>query len=201
VHWTAAERLAGVEDIKFIWEPARMGWAFVLGRAYLLSEDETYASGFWKHFETFLACNPPNQGANWASAQEVALRILAMTFAGQVFAQSEHSTAERLGGLRAAIAAHARRIPVTLPYARAQNNNHWITEAAGLYTAGVVLSDHPEAGRWKTLGWDEFNYALQHQINDEGEYVQHSTNYHRLMLQAALWVLAVARLCRRYLPG
>jgi hypothetical protein len=176
-----------------IWEPARFGWAYTLGRAYLLSGDASFAGAFWQHFETFIACNPPNQGPNWASAQEVALRILAMTFAGQVLAASEQSTPERMGYLRAAIAAHAERIPATLPYARAQNNNHWISEAVGLYTAGVVLPDHPQARRWKTLGWDELHFALQNQIDDNGEYVQHSTNYHRLVLQAALWALAVAR--------
>jgi hypothetical protein len=193
LHWTAAERVAGVEDIKFIWEPARLGWSFTLGRAYRLTGDETYAAAFWQHLETFLACNPPNQGPNWASAQEVALRILALTFAGQIFAPSTHTTPERLGRLRDAIAAHAQRIPATLPYARAQNNNHWVTEALGLYTAGVVLRDRPQAARWKTMGWDELHFALQNQIDASGEYVQHSTNYHRLMLQSALWALAVAR--------
>jgi hypothetical protein len=193
VHWTAAERVPSGEDIKDVWEPARLGWTYPLGRAYILSGEERYAGAFWQHLETFLECNPPNQGPNWASAQEVGLRILAMAFAGQVFGGSEHSTPERLGRLRVAIAAHARRIPVTLPYARAQNNNHWISEAVGLYTAGVVLSDHPQAVRWKWLGWDELHFALQNQIDEDGEYVQHSTNYHRLVLQAALWALAAAR--------
>jgi hypothetical protein len=37
--------------------------------------------------------------------------------------------------------------------------------------------------------------ALHNQIAPDGAYVQNSANYHRLMLQAALWVqaLAVAR--------
>src|SRR5512146_2297976 len=36
-HWTEYEARPanwGVEDIKFIWEPARFGWVFPLGRAY-----------------------------------------------------------------------------------------------------------------------------------------------------------------------
>jgi hypothetical protein len=45
-------------DIKFIWEPARFGWAYTLGRAYHLTQDETYAGTFWKYFERFTDANP-----------------------------------------------------------------------------------------------------------------------------------------------
>jgi hypothetical protein len=182
-----------VEDIKFVWEPARLGWVYPLGRAYLLTGNETYSETFWQCLEQFLECNPPNQGPNWASAQEAALRILALVFASQAFSGSEQYTGERVRLLRAAIAEHAQRIPVTLAYARAQNNNHWISEAVGLYTAGVMLGEHPQAARWRRMGWAELHYALQNQIDETGEYVQHSTNYHRFIIQAALWAQAVAR--------
>jgi hypothetical protein len=190
-HWTAYERgkqVYGLTDIKFLWEPARFGWAFPLGRAYLLTENETYPQAFWKQAEIFLAANPPYQGPNWSSGQEVALRLIAFVFALQVFGPSPHTTAERMACLIQAIAAHAARIPPTLVYARAQNNNHLLTEAAGLYTAGLALPEHPSAHHWQQLGWRMFNRAIQEQISSDGTYTQHSTNYHRLMLQTALWV-------------
>ena len=43
------------------------------------------------------------------------------------------------------------------------------------------------------LGWKWLNRALQTQIGSYGEYVQHSTNYHRLMLQSVLLVEVVRR--------
>ncbi|HVN14893.1 MAG TPA: hypothetical protein VMT73_04065, partial [Anaerolineales bacterium] len=50
-HWTEYELhpqllsplYSQVPDIKFIWEPARFGWAFTLGRAYTITQDEKYA--------------------------------------------------------------------------------------------------------------------------------------------------------------
>jgi hypothetical protein len=72
-------------------------------------------------------------------------------------------------------------------YARAQHNNHLLTEAAGLFTAGLALPDHPGAPRWRGLGWRWLNHGLQSQIDSYGEYSQHSTNYHRLLLQVVLW--------------
>jgi hypothetical protein len=189
-HWTAYRSEAGIGergDIKFIWEPGRFGWAFTLGRAYHLSGDERYAQAFWGYTELFLEANPPNLGPHWVSAQEVSLRLMAFVFAAQVFAASPASTPERMACLAQAVADHAGRIPPTLVYARAQNNNHLLSEAAGLYTAGWALPDHPLAERWRALGWKQLNFGLQTQIAADGAYVQHSANYHRLMLQLALW--------------
>lgn len=196
--WTAYELgkarvQAPYGDIKFIWEPCRFGWATILGRAYHLTQDERYSAAFWTYFETFTRHNPPFQGPNWASAQEVALRLMALAFAGQAFATSEHITSHRLLQLGKAIAQHAQRIPPTLLYARAQNNNHLLSEAAGLFTASLVLPNHPHAPRWRRLGWKWFQRGIQSQISMDGVYMQHSTNYHRLMLQLALWMFALCR--------
>jgi hypothetical protein len=201
-HWTCYERGQAaipassyknetIHDVKLIWEPARFGWAYTLGRAYHLSGDERYAEAFWAHTERFLKANPPNQGPNWMSGQEVALRIFAFAFTAQIFANSPHSTPQRQAHLAQAIVAHTERIPPTLLYARAQNNNHLLSEAAGLLTAGLALPHHPRTRRWRALGWKWFNRGLERQISAEGVYVQQSTNYHRLMLQLALWVHAL----------
>jgi hypothetical protein len=189
LHWTAYEGKPstwGVEDIKYVWEPARFGWVYPLGRAYYLTRDERYPAAFWKQFITFLVNNPPNQGPNWASAQEVALRMLAVLFAACVFENSAETSPERMRLLAGVVEAHASRIPATLNYARAQNNNHLISEALGLYAAGHALTDSPHAKQWKKTGWKWLNHALQNQIAADGTYAQHSTNYHRLMLHAAL---------------
>lgn len=199
-HWTEYETgktpypPSEFNDVKYIWEPARFGWAFTLGRAYLVSGDERFSQSFWEHAETFLKSNPPYLGPQWTSGQEVAIRLMALVWAGQVFAGSPESTPERKEKLSSAIAAHAERIPITLVYARSQNNNHLVSEAAGLYTAGMALPDHPRAEAWRTEGWKWLEWAFKRQIFEDGSYVQHSTNYHRLMLQIALWVWTLANL-------
>lgn len=198
-HWTAYETgkipvpnsQFPNPDIKFVWEPARFGWAYTLGRAYHLTQNKTYAETFWKYFEIFTDANPPNLGPHWMNGQEVAIRLMALVWADGVFRMAAASSAERCARLAISVAEHAARILPTLLYARAQNNNHLITEAAGLYTAGLVLPDHPQASKWRNLGWRWFNWAFRRQISDYGEYIQHSVNYHRVMLQIALWVDAI----------
>ena len=196
-HWTDYETgkapipfsPISIHDIKFIWEPARFGWAFTLGRAYHIMQDEKYAEAFWKYFETFTDGNPPYLGPHWMNGQEVAIRLMSLVWAAQVFQTASASSAERRERLVQSIAHHAARIPPTLIYARSQNNNHLVTESAALYTAGVAL-DQP---RWRELGWSWLNHALRKQISSYGEYIQHSTNYHRLMMQTVLWADMILR--------
>ncbi len=203
VHWTAYEHgktAAEQGDIKWIWEPGRLGWVFTLGRAFQISQNERYAAAFWAWTEAFLEANPPYQGPHWASAQEVALRLIALTFGWQVFGKAGSASQHQTARLARAVAIHAHRIPPTLVYARAQNNNHLLSEAAGLYTAGLFLPSHPKAVRWRKLGWHWFNQGLLAQITPDGGYIQHSTSYHRLMLQLALWVNFLAETQGQALP-
>ena len=198
-HWTEYETkpflltalYSPFPDVKFIWEPARFSWAFCLGRAYHLTHEEKYAETFWHNFETFSTANPPYRGPNWISGQETALRLMAYVWAAQAFAGSSSSTPERQAALARSLASHATRIISTLVYARSQQNNHLLTEAAGLLTAGLALPDHPQASRWCALGWKWLTEGLRLQIDSYGEYAQHSTNYHRLMLQVVLWANAL----------
>ncbi len=195
-HWSVYELgKAAIEtqDIKLIWEPARFGWAFTLARVYAISNDEVYAQCFWRLFDEFTAANPFNSGPNWSSAQEVALRLIALIFAGSIFRKSKSATSQRMLMLLASIYMHAKRISPTLVYARAQNNNHLISEAVGLYCAGSFFKSLPIARKWKALGWQWFNRAIQEQIAENGEFIQHSLNYHRLMLQASLWMDFITR--------
>jgi len=160
-----------IHDIKFLWEPARFGWAFTLGRAYHITQDEKYAEAFWKYFEQFTDGNPPYRGPHWMNGQEVAIRLMSLMWAAQVFQTASATSAERREHLIRSITHHAARIPLTLIYARSQNNNHLVTESAALFTAGVAL-DQP---RWRGLGWSWLNQALRIQISSYGEYIQHST--------------------------
>ncbi len=173
-----------IKDIKYLWEPARFAFTFTLGRAYHLTQDDQYAEAFWEYFESFNQNNPTNLGPHWMNGQEVAIRMLALVWAAHVFETAPASSAERSAALCRSIYQHASRIPSTLTYARSQNNNHLITEAAAIYTAGLFFKN----SHWRTLGWTWLNWAFQNQIGGYGEYIQHSTNYHRLMLQTALWV-------------
>ncbi len=186
-HWTKLARNTSDDDLKLIWEPARFSWAAALARAYAYSGDPRYVTRFWELTDDFLNAHPPNLGSQWQSAQEVAIRLMMLIFCDRIFATAQETTLENRQRLWQAIAEHAQRILPTLVYARAQHNNHLLSEAAGLYCAGLYLADYPSADKWRTKGWQLLNWGFQNLINIHGGFCQHSTNYHRLMLQIALF--------------
>lgn len=197
-HWTEVdEQAAG--DIKGVWELSRFAVAFRLARLYALTGEERASETFWQLVESWMAANPPNAGPQWMSAQEVALRAMAWIFALHAFEQSPATTPDRVRSMIAALEAHAQRIEATIVYARAQKNNHLISEAAGLFTIGLMFPALPRAERWRDLGRRLMGESAE-QFFPDGGYIQHSHNYHRLAVQLCLWSLRLAELNGQNLP-
>ncbi|RYJ01727.1 MAG: heparinase, partial [Acetobacteraceae bacterium] len=129
------------------------------------------------------AANPAFRGPNWASGQEAALRVLHLALALGLL------EAAPTAAMRSLIALHARRIEATPAYAMAQDNNHAISEPAGLLACGLLLRDPARVA----TGEARLAAACRRLIAPDGAFAQLSTGYHRLLLD----VLAVTEWLRR----
>jgi hypothetical protein len=199
-HWMATRLDQVPGDIKLLWEPSRFGWVYPMVRAYRATGQDAYAEACWDLILSWRQANKPNAGANWISAQEVAVRLMALTFALYGLAPWLERKASRIARLATMIVVHAARIPPTLDYARAQGNNHLLVEGVGLYTAGILFPEVGAAAGWKRTGLRVLLHALRTQVFPDGGYVQHSANYHRLALQAATWAASLAQRNQEPLP-
>ena len=180
-------------DLKFILEPSRFLFVYPLVRAYALTGEERFPEAFWQAIENWARCNPPMSGPLWICGQECSLRILAWSLALHGFIHSASTTCERVALLTSMIAAHAWRTPQTLGYARSQRSNHLISEAIGLWTAGVLYPELREAQVWRRLGAQLLQEAVLDQITPEGVLQQHSFNYQRMILHLLLWAVRLAQ--------
>ncbi|MGD8603210.1 MAG: heparinase II/III family protein [Anaerolineales bacterium] len=199
-HWASIDLGQVSPDVKLCWELSRFGWVFPLVRAYVSTGDERFVHTFLQLLRSWRQQNRPNNGIHWVSAQEVALRILALCLAAYAF---QPALDQITGGheiILQTVAVHAARIPPSLAYARAQNNNHLLSEAAGLLTAGLVYPQLKHADAWTKLGWRTFVQGIDRQVFTDGGYIQHSTNYHRLALQLGLWTSQLAEVNNFPLP-
>ena len=194
-HWTEIGPFdANVGDIKFVWEPSRFAWAYTLVRAHSVTGKEIYAEKFWSLFESWLNNNQLNMGPNFACGQECAIRLMAMCFALYGLDAAKASSVERKIKLILAVAFHAERIEKNIGFAISTRTNHSLSEAAGLYTAGMLFPEFKDSARWVELGKKVLTQDGLKQIFADGSYIQHSMNYHRLMLQDFLWVMRLAEL-------
>ena len=196
-HWCDRNDFDPVRgDIKYIWEPSRFSWAYVLARAYSASGRDEYAETFWHLLESWMAANPPQMGPNWQCGQEVAIRVMACVFAFYTFWKSPATTDERIAQMTVFLAASAERIAKNTNYARAQMGNHATSEAAGLWTVALLFPELKHASRWRRLAKFILEDEARLYNSPDGSYTQHSMNYQRLMMHAYLWSFQLAELNR-----
>ena len=199
-HWSHCTD-AGAEDIKGVWELSRFSWVFPLVRAWVLDGDARHVERFWTTVEDWKKQNPPNRGPQWMCGQEASLRLIALTFGLQAFRHHPATTAARLVLASRLADATAQRIEGHLDYALSQQNNHGIAEAIGLMTAGVFWPTLPGAPAWRRRGRSALWQQADALIGSDGGFSQHSTNYHRLLLQLLVWAELVSRAAGSTLPA
>ncbi|HKQ47005.1 MAG TPA: alginate lyase family protein [Phycisphaerae bacterium] len=195
-HWCDYETFSPERgDIKEVWEPSRFACAYWLVRAYALTGDEKYPRAFWELFESWCEQNPPNRGPNWKCGQETAIRLFAWCFALHGLWKSPATTPDRVAAMVTSIALQARRIAGNIDYAVSQKNNHGISEAVGLLTVGLVFPELRGADEWRQEGRRIFEQEVLRQVYADGAFVQHSMNYHRVLLHDCLWAIRLADRC------
>ncbi|MEM8946011.1 MAG: alginate lyase family protein [Planctomycetota bacterium] len=192
-HWSEIDDFqAG--DIKLVWEPNRFAMTYALVRAYARTGDDHYAELFWQLVESWREANPPQQGSNWKCGQEVGLRVMAWCFGLQGFLGSASTTPRRVCILAQMIAVSGQRIESNLSYALSQRNNHGISEAAALWTIGMMFPEFTEASSWAGSGRRLLEREGATLIDDDGAFSQHSVNYHRVMLDNYLWSMRLGEI-------
>ncbi len=173
--------LFGPGDVRPVWERNRWAELVLLAQAARLAPGRGFGRRAAALLADWAARNPAFRGPNWASAQEAALRVLhlALALAG----------APLPPGARALVGLHGQRIAATPAYGMAQDNNHAISEPAGLLACGLLLGEPA----WVATGERRLAAARRRLVAADGSFAQLSTGYHRLLLD----VLAVTEWLRR----
>lgn len=191
-HWSRIDEFSA-GDIKCVWEQARFGFVAPLVRAFSRTQDPRYVEAFWRSVEDWREKNPPQRGPHWKCGQEVGLRAMAWIFGLVHFFGHEATTPQRRCQMHEMLDASGRRIAANIDYALSQRNNHGVSEAAALFTLGILL-DRPD---WTDRGERLLRRLANELIYDDGSFSQHSTNYHRLMLHGYLWAIWFGRIADR----
>ena len=192
-HWSRLDPLdpRAVGDSKVVWELNRHQWMVRLGQAYRLTGDLRFARAFTDGVERWIDANPPGVGINWASSLEVALRLIAWSWALVLFRGAPLLTPAWFARTIGSIWAHATHVERYLS-TYFSPNTHLTGEALGLVYAGLLLPELPRADRWRDLGTQILVDQSARHILPDGVYFEQSTGYQRYTLEFYLHFLILA---------
>lgn len=194
-HWSEYPQFdPALKDLKCVWEQSRFAWAYALARDFVRRGDETEANLFWEILDEWDKQNPYGLTPQWACGQEGTFRMFAWLFAAMATLGSDSATGARLHRITELIWYTGRHVERNINYARGQKNNHALSEAASLLTIGLLFPELRRAGAWRAKGREVIETDLGRQTYSDGSYVQHSLNYHRVMLDDLLWAARLAEL-------
>ncbi|NQU86999.1 MAG: alginate lyase family protein [Mariniphaga sp.] len=193
-HWTRLPDFSDVGDIKNIWEASRFSWVPVLALAFNITGEDKYINCLNRWLDNWIVSNPVNIGPNWKCGQEASIRIFNILIALHILEQAQTPTEVMLDF----IDQHIKRINKNILYSIAQDNNHGISEAAGLYLGGAFLNRvnpnrYPEASKFSAKGKKWLENRINKLILCDGSFSQHSIVYHRLVLD----ILSVVELFQK----
>ena len=200
-HWSRIKYLdaAVVGDHKVVWEINRHQHFMTLGRAYVLTGDERYATTFVGHVASWMDENPPSVGVNWASSLEVAYRLIAWLWAFELFRDSPHFTAAVRMRMLKHLYSHATHVERFLS-TYFSPNTHLTGEALGLWYAGNMLSLFVDADRWSRTAWSILSTQIERQVHPDGVYFEQATYYHRYTVDIFTHALLLARASQQQVP-
>lgn len=191
--WKTGESDANLGDIKDIWDISRFNWVLALSQRAAQGDEKSLVTlNEW--LTDWTASNPPYLGYNWKCGQEAAIRVMHLAMGALILRQTEAP----LPGLCALVRTHLIRIRPTMSYAVAQDNNHGVCEAAGLFIGGAwlyTIERSTQARGWMEKGQRQLEERAARLIADDGGFSMYSVTYHREFLDA----MSMAEVWRRTL--
>lgn len=184
-------------DLRVLWELNRLGHFVTLARAYLITNDERYASEFFSQLRSWDDENPYGRGPNWTCAMEVALRAMNLIAAFHVFLHSprlDHDTLELLLRL---FQQHGDYIVQHREFSHIATSNHYLSDLAGLLWLGYFLPEFCDGENWGDGGWAGMLREMDKQVLADGADFEASTGYHRFVLELFLYSFLFSELNER----
>jgi hypothetical protein len=172
-----------VGNIKYLWEPSRHLELTTLAQAWHLTRDERYLHGCRVLLQSWFEQCPYPLGVHWASALELAIRLLNWAVSWHLLGGADGPLFEGAGGqaLRCAwlgqVWRHAEFIRGFLSrYSSA--NNHLLGEYMGLFVAGLTWRCWQAAEGWRETGQHGFEREALRQNAPDGVNREQGIYYH-----------------------
>ena len=170
-------------DIKIPRELNRCHQFLWLGEAYLITQDEKYASELVIQIDNWIDENPLMYSVNWECSMDVAIRAVNWLYALNFISASKCFTDEFASRVSKSLFQHAFFIRNNLEKVIPYSNNHYSSDIVGLLYLGQFFNKTSRAKLWFKFAKKEFFKDIEIQVLPSGVHYEKSVSYHRLMVE------------------
>lgn len=168
---------AAVGDHKVIWELNRHQHFVTLAKAWVLTDDEKYATELISQWHSWRPSNPYPMGINWASSLEVAFRSLSWLWVRSLLANCPAYSRGLDRELVQALNLNGAHIEHYLSTYYSPNT-HLLGEAVALFFIGTLCVQLRRAEHWQNMGLQIVLREAERQVRGDGSYFEQSLYYH-----------------------
>ncbi len=179
-------------DVKVPFELSRLQFLPVLGKAHVLTRDESYRRTAKDLLSHWIQSNPVPVGVNWTLAMEAALRAMSICFLLNLLSPIRPEEQPWLDAVTRSLAQHLLYIEANLEFSYLISSNHYLSNAVGLYCLSLFLDGEDMVARRQKYSHN-IEAEMQKQVYDDGGDYEASTGYQVLVTQLFTTALLLMR--------
>ena len=186
-------------DVKVPYEVSRLQFLPVVGKAHVLTGDDSYrqaAKGILSHW---IQSNPVLVGVNWTIAMEAALRAMSICFLLNLLSPFRPEEQPWLATVTRSLVEHLLYIEANIEFSHLLTSNHYLSDVVGLYCLSMFLHGEGMAARRREYR-QRIEAEMAQQVYEDGGDYEASTGYQVLVTQLFTTALLLMR-CERSTPA
>jgi heparinase II/III-like protein len=179
-------------DVKVPFELSRLQFLPILGKAHVLTGEDSYrqaAKGLLTHW---IRSNPVPLGVNWTVAMEAALRAMSMCFLLNLLSPLRPDEQPWLATVARSLEQHLHYIEANIEFSHLFTSNHYLSDLVGLYCLSVFLEGEGMEARRREYR-QRIEAEMAQQVYEDGGDYEASIGYQVLVTQLFTTALLLMR--------
>jgi uncharacterized heparinase superfamily protein len=179
-------------DVKVPYELSRLQFLPVLGKAHVLSGDDSYRRAAKDLLSHWIQSNPVPVGVNWTLAMEAALRAMSICFLLNLLSPFRREEQSWLTTVTRSLAQHLLYIEANIEFSHLSTSNHYLSDIVGLYCLSMFLDGEGMAARRREYR-QRIEAEMAKQVYEDGGDYEGATGYQVLVAQLFTTALLLMR--------
>src|SRR6266849_6962950 len=179
-------------DVKVPYELSRLQFLPVLGKAHVLTGEESYRGAAKDLLSHWIRSNPVPVGVNWTLAMEAALRAMSICFLLNLLSPIRREEEPWLANVTRSLAQHLLYIEANIEFSHLLTSNHYLSDIVGLYCLSAFLDGEGMAARRREYR-QRIEAEMAQQVYEDGGDYEASTGYQVLVTQLFATALLLMR--------